>query len=70
MYFLNSHGTLCHILEDMITGEAPDPCGSKAKKFDLFCYHEGKPNSLLPQKPADIPLCKHCEKARAWMRDA
>jgi hypothetical protein len=68
MYFLNSQRTLCHILEDIRTGEAPDPCGSKAYKVDILRYQEGKPNGLLIEKPADIPLCKHCEKAVAWMR--
>jgi len=67
MYFLNSHRTLCHILEDIRTGEAPAPCGSKANKSDILRYHEGKPNNLLPERPADIPLCKHCEKGMAWM---
>ena len=63
MYFLNESRTLCHILEDEETGEAPDPCGAKAKKLDLIRFQAGKPNSLLPVKPANIPLCKHCEKA-------
>ena len=69
MYFLNSQRTLCHIVEDVRTGEAPDPCGSKANKLDILRYHEGKPNNLLTVKPLDIPLCKHCEKAMAWMRE-
>jgi hypothetical protein len=68
MYFINSQRTLCHIIEDMRTGEAPDPCGSKAQKIDMMRYREGKPHGLLPDKPADIPLCKHCEKAMTWVR--
>jgi hypothetical protein len=68
MYFLNSQRTLCHIIEDMRTGEAPDPCGSKAQKSDLMRFQEGRPNNLLAKKPADIPLCKHCQKALAWVR--
>jgi hypothetical protein len=68
MYFLNSQRTLCHMIEDMRTGKAPDPCGSKAPKFDIIRYLEGKPNHLLQVKPSDIPLCKHCEKAIAWAR--
>jgi hypothetical protein len=70
MYFLNSQRTLCHIIEDVRTGEAPDPCGSKASKFDLLRQREGKPNGLLSKKPQDIPLCKHCEKAVMWMRES
>ena len=62
MYFLNSQRTLCHIIEDMITGEAPDPCGAKASKIDLIFYQDGRPSHVLPDKPQDVPLCKHCEK--------
>ncbi len=68
MYFLNSQRTLCHIIEDMRTGEAPNPCGSRAFKLDILNYQEGKPNKLLEVKPPDIPLCKHCEKDMAWVR--
>jgi hypothetical protein len=62
MYFINSQGTLCHFIADMRTGEAPDPCGSKANKIDLLYHHAGKPSNILPEKPKDIPFCKHCEK--------
>ena len=70
MYFLNSRRTLCHMIEDLRTGEAPDPCGAKANKLDVLRYYEGKPNNLLPDKPVDIPLCKHCQKSdeTAWAR--
>jgi hypothetical protein len=68
MYFLNSQRTLCHIIEDEEEGKAPAPCGSKAQKLDMMHYREGKPNGLLPEKPADIPLCKHCEKGKALVR--
>ena len=68
MYFLNSQRTLCHMIEDMKTGEAPDPCVKKAYKLDILRYQRGEPNNLLPEKPADIPLCKHCQKSQvlAW----
>jgi hypothetical protein len=62
MYFLNTARTLFHMIEDIRTGQAPDPCGSRANKLDILQYHEGKPNKLLVEKPTDIPLCKHCEK--------
>ena len=68
MYFLNETRTLCHILEDKETGEAPDPCGAKARKSDLIQFRDGRPNAILTAKPADIPLCKHCEKAVKWMK--
>jgi hypothetical protein len=67
MYFLNSFGTLCHILEDIRTGEAPNPCGAKARKLDLIRHQEGKMSKILPDKPADVPFCKHCQKAMALM---
>lgn len=66
MYFLNSSGTLYHILEDIRTGEAPDPCGAKVKQYELARYQEGKPSRILSDKPKDIPFCKHCEKL--WRR--
>lgn len=68
MYFLNSQGTLCHIIEDLRSGEAPAPCGSKADRVDIVRYHEGKTNRLLTEKPPDIPLCKHCQKGMTWAR--
>jgi hypothetical protein len=68
MYFLNSQGTLCHLIEDMKTGKAPDPCGSKAHKADILRYREGKPSHLLSVKPKNIPLCKHCQKGVEWAR--
>ena len=68
MYFLNSQRTLCHIIEDMRSGEAPDPCGAKADRADIVRYHKGKENRLLAEKPAHIPLCKHCQKGLIWAR--
>jgi hypothetical protein len=39
--------------------------------MDVRRYQEGKPaRSILSRKPADIPLCGHCQKAEAWMRPA
>ncbi|MDT4895037.1 MAG: hypothetical protein QOH25_114 [Acidobacteriota bacterium] len=69
MYFLNSQRTLCHRIEDMRTGEAPDPCGKKAYKLDILRYQRGELHNLLPEKPKDVPLCKHCQKSQvlAWV---
>jgi hypothetical protein len=69
MYFINPQRTLCHVIEDMETGKAPNPCGSKARKIDLLNHQEGRPHKLLPEKPVDIRLCKHCEKGIVWMRE-
>jgi hypothetical protein len=66
MYFLNTDRTLCHMIEDIRTGEAPDPCGVKAYKLDILRYHKGQPNNLLRDKPPDIPLCKHCQKSETY----
>ncbi len=68
MYFLNADRTLCHILEDIRTGEAPDPCGSKVSPIDMRYYREGKPSKILKDRPPDISLCKHCEKALTGTR--
>lgn len=70
MYFLNSQRTLCHIIEDMRTGEAPDPCGSKARKLDILHFKAGKAHNLLKEKPPGVPLCRHCEKGLVWMRSS
>jgi hypothetical protein len=68
MYFINKDRTLCHILEDEESGKAPAPCGSKAGKIELFSFNTGKPTRLIvPRRPADIPLCKHCQKAEVQM---
>jgi hypothetical protein len=68
-FFLNQQRTLCHILENDETGEAPNPCGAKANKIDLIRYQAGKSNSILLDKPPDIPLCKHCQKGMDWIRN-
>jgi hypothetical protein len=68
MYFYTQQGAVCHILEDIATGTAPAPCGAKASKFELMRIHAGKPTSrILTEKPANVPLCKHCQKAEAGM---
>jgi hypothetical protein len=64
-YFLNQQRTLCHILEDEERGVAPAPCNARANKLDVMRYQEGKSNAILPDRPASIPLCKHCEKGMA-----
>jgi hypothetical protein len=69
-YFLNQQRTLCHILENDEEGYAPHPCDAEANKRDLMNYQLGEPNGILLDKPADIPLCKRCEKAMVSMRDA
>lgn len=65
MYFLNASRTLCHIIGDMRSGKAPEPCGAQAHKTDLLRYQKGAPNNLLKVKPQNIPLCKHCQKGMA-----
>jgi hypothetical protein len=62
MYFLNAQRTLCHIIEDIRSGEAPDPCGSKVHRAHLQRYLNGKPSHVVVEKPPNVPLCKHCEK--------
>jgi hypothetical protein len=64
MYFFTRNRAVCHILEDEGDGKAPAPCGAKLGKMELMRLHSGRPTSLVvAEKPADSPLCKHCEKA-------
>lgn len=66
MYFIKRGSQVCHILEDEFEGSAPAPCGTKADKIDLIKYSDGKrTDNIVAAKPANIPLCKHCEKAEA-----
>jgi hypothetical protein len=68
MYFFNRDGTLCHILEDAESGKAPAPCGSQASKLELISLRAGKPTrQIVAEKPADTPLCKHCQKSEAYI---
>lgn len=63
MYFFTNQGTVCHILEDKVTGKAPAPCGAQVNRLALIALREGKPSQIVAEKPADKPLCKHCEKS-------
>jgi hypothetical protein len=68
MYFIKLRGTVCHILEDVDTGQAPAPCGTTADRSTMFSYRSGKPTpKVMTEKPTNIPLCKHCQKAERWM---
>jgi len=68
MYFFNNDKTLCHILEDEESGKAPAPCGTKASRSVVLSLRNGKPSrEVVAEKPTNIPLCKHCQKAEAWM---
>jgi hypothetical protein len=66
MYFLNSQRTLCHVIEDMMTGKTP--CGTKDGKVEVISYRYGQLHRLLKQKPPNIPLCKECENGMAGKR--
>lgn len=68
MYFFTNQGTVCHILEDYEGGKAPSPCGARLTKVELICLQAGMPtNNVTSEKPVDIPLCKHCQKAGVEM---
>jgi hypothetical protein len=70
MYFIKQGSMVCHILNDEKTGRAPAPCGTTADPQTMVMYRFGKPApGLTEEKPADIPLCKHCQKAARWMLD-
>jgi hypothetical protein len=67
MYFYTKDRAVCHILEDTESGKAPAPCGSKVDKLALISFRAGKLNgTITAEKPADIPLCKHCQKSEAY----
>ena len=62
MYFIKRGKLVCHILEDESDGKAP--CGVCADKLDLISLWAGRPTpQIMPSKPADVPLCKHCERS-------
>ena len=62
MYFTRGMGGVYHILAHPNSGSAPAPCGVKANKYELVLYHAGRPTShIVAEKPANSPLCKHCE---------
>ena len=62
MYFIKRGKLICHILEDRNDGKAP--CGQQADKLDLIKLWAGRPTpQITAEKPADVPLCKHCEKS-------
>lgn len=68
MYFIKRSSMICHILDDEETGRAPAPCGITADRLTLVNYQSGKPTpEMMEEKPANIPLCKHCQKAEAGM---
>jgi hypothetical protein len=68
MYFFTNDQSVCHILEDEVSGKAPAPCGSRAGKLELMRFQTGKLTSrIVMEKPADVPLCKHCQKSGAYV---
>jgi hypothetical protein len=68
MYFYTQQRAVCHILEDIETGRAPAPCGSRVGKLELMRIQAGKPTGrIVAEKPSNVPLCKHCQKAGVEM---
>ena len=62
MYFIKRGKVVCHVLEDTNDGKAS--CGVYADKLDLIRLWAGRPTpQITTERPADIPLCKHCAKA-------
>jgi hypothetical protein len=61
MYFVTQGGSVYHVLHDTNTGAAP--CGARLNRSDLARLKEGKPTrDVVKEKPADAPVCQHCEK--------
>jgi hypothetical protein len=64
MYFFTNQGTVCHILEEDEEGKAPAPCGARLTRLERISLQAGMPTSKVTiEKPVDMPLCKHCQKA-------
>jgi hypothetical protein len=61
MYFVSSAGKVCHILRD---GRAENAmCGLAIPKLDLFLRAQNRATlRITAERPAELPLCKHCEK--------
>ena len=64
MFFTGPKSSVYHILADPREGTAPAPCGKRLARYHLVMLAQGKltPN-VFKEKPAEAPLCKHCEKA-------
>jgi hypothetical protein len=61
MYFMKRGKEVYHVLEDDRDGQAP--CGVKADRLDLIKLWAGRETpQIMAEKPAGVPLCKHCEK--------
>ena len=61
MYFVKRGGAVYHVLRDTKSGAAP--CGIKLSSLELALYKAGKPTpQIVADRPAGVPLCKHCEK--------
>ena len=66
MYFVKLNGNVCHLLEDLNSGQAPRPCGAKIERVFLRHFLAGRPTAhIMSEKPENMPFCKHCQKAEA-----
>jgi hypothetical protein len=69
MYFFTNQGAVCHILEDIEGGKAPAPCSARLTRLERIRLQAGIQTSrVTDEKPVNIPLCKHCQKAAAKMK--
>ncbi|HEY0547875.1 MAG TPA: hypothetical protein VGC91_21025 [Pyrinomonadaceae bacterium] len=70
MYFVKLYGGVFHILDDINTGRAPEPCGATLESFITEGYLAGKPTTQITvEKPSHVPFCRHCQKAKTLSRD-
>lgn len=61
MYFVKRGCDIYHILSDSMTGSAL--CGVMMSKLEKWEYQQQKTLARVSEeKPADKPLCKHCER--------
>jgi len=61
MYFVKRGCDIYHILSDAGTGSAL--CGVAMSNLEVWEYQRREAaEHVREEKPADKPLCKHCEK--------
>lgn len=61
MYFVKRGCDIYHVLSDTSTGSAL--CGVTMSNLEIWEYRQQKTvENVTQEKPADKPLCKHCER--------
>jgi hypothetical protein len=68
MFFVKHDGNVYHIMADIVEGLTV--CGHKVSKVALILFKTGRQTeNITNRRPADLPLCKHCEKSTTALMD-